>query len=139
MGTAIAGLLVDIRRLGGGDVVARLPVLRQSFFDVVWLRGAAAGGCLDEAAVTEEVGVVGRRTGVVVVALDTATSRDVTERGVPPGAARRLFASLVAAGAAAARRRGLVDRAPLPAPASTVGRVDLSSACDAAVMLGVER
>jgi len=71
---AAAALFDDIRRLGGGDVVvAKLPVLRQSFFRLA--SASAAGGSLSEAAAVP-VGVAGRRTDVVAVVLDT--SRDVT-------------------------------------------------------------
>ena len=94
--------MVDIGRFGGGDdgandIVVKLPVLRNIFFDVVSVELAAVA-CLSEVAGLDDdeddgVGVDGRRTGVgVAVVLDT--SRDVTERGVEL-AARRLLLDLL--------------------------------------------
>jgi len=96
-----AAIFDDIRRFGGGDnaagdVVVKLPVLRNSFFDVVRVELVAVG-CLGEVAVFDDdgsVGVVGRGTGAAVVVLDTL--RDVTERDVEL-AGRRLLNSFVAA------------------------------------------
>jgi len=101
-----------------------------------------AVGCLGEVAVFDDddgVDVVDRCAGGAAVTLDTL--RDVTERDLESGrAARRLLLNSFVVGAVDCLPRSVdfvLSRALIHV--GPVGRLDLTSDCDAAAMFGVDR